>query len=63
MRKQVLTGRNKTNANGKENAQETRDLFTGLRIHKESYVSVEEFTRNQVYFNHFLTQAITKIKL
>ena len=63
MRKQVLTGRNKTNANGKENAQETRDLFTGVGFHKKTLRLHWWVHKELGLFNPFLTQAIIKIEV
>jgi hypothetical protein len=34
-----------------------------VRIHKESYVLVEGFTKNRVSFNPFLSQEVTKTYL
>jgi hypothetical protein len=31
---------------GKENAQETQDVFTRVGFHKETYISIEGFTNN-----------------
>lgn len=40
-----------------------QNLFIGVQFHKETYVYVEEFTKDWVSLNHFLTQVITKMKL
>jgi hypothetical protein len=34
-----------------------------VQIHKESYVLVEGFTKNQVFLNPFLTQVVIKMTL
>jgi hypothetical protein len=34
-----------------------------IRIHKESYILVEELTKSQVSLNPFLTQLVTKTDL
>lgn len=34
------------NAIGKDKSQDTHDLFTWVQIHKESYISAGEFTKN-----------------
>ena len=41
--------RENANANGKENAQKTQDLITRVWPHKETYVFVEGFIKNQVF--------------
>lgn len=38
-------------------------MFTGVEIHKESCISIEEFTKNWVPFYPFFRQAITVIEL
>lgn len=43
---QVIAKKAKINGNEKDKAQETHDLFAGVQINKESYIFVEEFTRN-----------------
>jgi hypothetical protein len=39
------------------------NLFTEVRFHKETYISIEESIKDWVSLNTFLTQVITKIKL
>jgi hypothetical protein len=34
-----------------------------VQIHKESYVLIEEFTKNRVSLNPFLSQGVTKTPL
>jgi hypothetical protein len=34
-----------------------------VQIHKESYILIEGFTKNQVSLNHFLSQGVTKTPL
>jgi hypothetical protein len=45
--------------------EHTRDTRFNLevQIHKESYVFVEGFTKNQISLNPFLSQGVTKIPL
>jgi hypothetical protein len=46
------------------NKKHTRhnDLFTGVRFYKQTYDFVEESTKDQVSFNHFHNEVVTKIK-
>jgi hypothetical protein len=39
------------------------NLFTRVRFHKDTYITVEESTKDRVSYNPSLTQVITKIKL
>jgi hypothetical protein len=45
-----------------EHVRETR-FNPEVQIHKESYVLVKEFTKNQVSLNPFLPQGVTKTPL
>jgi hypothetical protein len=49
MQKACINIRENANANGKENAQKTQDLITRVWPHKETYVFVEGFIKNQVF--------------
>ena len=46
----------------KKKHKERSDLFTRVQTNKETYVYIEESTKDQVSFNPFLNQVITKIK-
>jgi hypothetical protein len=45
--------------------EHTRDtwFYLEVRIHKESCILVEEFTKNQISLNPFLSQEVTNIDL
>jgi hypothetical protein len=45
-----------------EHTRDTR-FNPEIQIHKESYILVEGFTKNQVPLNPFLTQGVTKTPL
>jgi hypothetical protein len=45
-----------------EHMRDTR-FNPDVRIHKESYVLVEEFTKNRVSLNPFLSEGVTKTTL
>jgi hypothetical protein len=38
-------------------------FYPEVQIHKESYVIIEEFTKNRVSLNPFLSQGVTKTTL
>jgi hypothetical protein len=45
-----------------EHTRDTRS-YPEIQIHKESYILIEEYTKNRVSLNPFLSQGVTKTPL